>query len=76
MHSTRLCKKQIAVISIKSNVGHAELETILDQYANVKPERYTMIIKDMYTCDRDLSSFSDEELIKELLKRQKTQISF
>lgn len=62
--------------ALSQNVGHAELETILEQYANMKPERYTVLIKDMFTCNRDLSSFSDEELIKELLKRQKTQISF
>ena len=56
--------------ALSQNVGHWEIETILEQYANMPPEIYSKVIGNMFENKRpDLSSFSTEDLLTELQAR-------
>ena len=56
--------------ALSQNVGHWEIETILEQYANMQPQIYSKVIGNMFENKRpDLSSFSTEDLLAELQAR-------
>lgn len=56
--------------ALSQNVGHWEIETILEQYANMPPEIYSNVIGNMFENKRpDLSGFATEDLLAELQAR-------
>ena len=69
-------KNGIQLKALSQNVGHEEICTILEQYAKMKPEIYAEVIANLFKCNSQLNNFTDEELIQELLNRQKTRTTF
>lgn len=58
--------------ALSQNIGHWEVETILEQYANMRPDVYSEVICNMFeNTSPSLSEFSTEELIAELQARAK-----
>jgi site-specific recombinase XerD len=69
--------KQIKALS--QNVGHESISTILEKYANMKPEEYMHILGNLcQEAERNLGSenFSNEELLQELLRRENVEKKF
>ena len=59
--------------ALSQNVGHWEIETILEQYANMQPQIYSKVIENMFEKKRPkLNNFSTEELLAELQARFKS----
>lgn len=57
--------------ALSQNVGHEEIVTILEQYANMQPNEYAEVIDKMFANkgNSDLANYTDEELLEELRKR-------
>lgn len=78
LRALRFVNTGVQIKALSQNVGHNDIDTILEQYANMKPERYVEIIEGMFAgnVNEELQKFSTQELLQELLRREQAIVRF